>query len=71
VVPLIVTQSASSAADRWLQEDAGIVLWTFTAVEVTSALRRLVREGSLRGDLAEAAEARVDALSSFHVISET
>ena len=63
VVPLIVAQPASSQADAWLSEDPELALWTLTAVEVTSALRRLVRENQLAERDANTAEARVDELA--------
>lgn len=69
MVPLIVVQAASSRADGWLLEDPQIALWTLTAVEVTSALRRLVREGLLAEHHANTAEARVDELvETSHLI---
>jgi predicted nucleic acid-binding protein len=69
VVPLIVTQAASSLADGWLSEDPEIALWTLTAVELASALRRLVREGLLGEREANTAEARADELiKTCHVV---
>jgi len=69
VVPLIVTQAASSQADGWLRDDPQLALWTLTAVELTSALRRLVREGLLAERQANVAEARVDELVAVsHVV---
>jgi predicted nucleic acid-binding protein len=69
VVPLIVAQAASSQADAWLSEDPEIALWTLTAVEVASAVRRLVREGLLGEREANAAEARADELiETSHVV---
>jgi len=62
VVPLIVAQAASSRADGWLSDDPDVALWTLTAVELTSALRRLVREGLLAERDANTAEARVEEL---------
>jgi predicted nucleic acid-binding protein len=62
VVPLIVAQAPSSQADRWLSDDPEVALWTLTPVEITSALRRLVREGQLAERDANATEARVDDL---------
>ncbi|HEY5317732.1 MAG TPA: type II toxin-antitoxin system VapC family toxin [Solirubrobacteraceae bacterium] len=62
VVPLIVAQAASAQADSWLSDDPELALWTLTAVELTSALRRLVREGLLAERDANAGEARVDEL---------
>lgn len=69
LVPLIVTQAASSQVDRWLSEDPELALWTLTPVELTSGLRRLVREGVLAERDANTAEARVDELvETGHVV---
>lgn len=69
VVPLIVAQTASAAADRWLSDDPEVALWTLTGVELTSAFRRLVRQGVLGEREANAAEARADELiESSHVV---
>lgn len=69
VVPLLVEQQASSRATGWLTGDDTVVLWTFTPVEVVSALRRLVREEALDEDSARVAEVRMDELvSACHVI---
>ena len=62
VIPLMVAQAESPQADRWLSDDPELALWTLTAVELTSALRRLVREGLLPERDANGAEARVDEL---------
>lgn len=58
VVPLVVRQAASPRTDEWLREDADLVIWTLTPVEVASAVRRLVREGALEEELAMEAERR-------------
>src|SRR5450759_551395 len=69
VVPLIVAQAASSQADGWLSEDPELVLWTLTSVELSSAIRRLVREGALGEREANAADARADELmKASHLI---
>jgi hypothetical protein len=53
----------------WLTEDASIVLWTLTPVEVVSALRRLVREKALDEEVARQAEDRVaELIVACHVI---
>jgi predicted nucleic acid-binding protein len=62
LVPLIVAQAASPQADSWLSDDRELALWTLTGVELSSALRRLVREGRLAERDANTAEARVDEL---------
>lgn len=69
VVPLLVQQASSTTTDAWLTEDAELAVWTLTAVEVSSALRRLVREGQLPESDARAAEARTDQLLKIsHVV---
>ncbi len=60
VVPLLVEQEGSSRTSAWIGEDAILVLWTFTSVEVVSGLHRLVREQALSEDVAQVAEARLD-----------
>lgn len=55
-VPLVVRQPGWADVDRWLGEDPEIVIWTLTAVEVVSALRRLVRDGEIGERSARQAE---------------
>ena len=62
IVPLLVRQESSPRAEAWLVEDAGMVLWTLTSVEVVSAFRRLVREQALKEDRARLAKGRLDHL---------
>lgn len=70
VVPLIIAQTASMQADRWLSEDSEIALWTLTPVELASAFRRLVREGALGEKEANIAETRADQLIEIsHVVT--
>ena len=69
VVPLLVAQPSSAAADSWIAQDADIALWTLTSVEVISALRRLVREGTVRESVAAKAEHRAEELvAASHVV---
>jgi len=69
LVPLVVQQRASPTVDAWLEDDAVLVVWSLTPVEVTSALWRLVREGALSDDAALVAEIRVDELlAASHVV---
>lgn len=71
VVPLLVMQPGSKETDAWLGEDPVVVLWTLTPVEVTSAVRRLHREGALAERAARDAEARIDVLArAAHVVSD-
>ncbi|MBI4014050.1 MAG: type II toxin-antitoxin system VapC family toxin [Candidatus Rokubacteria bacterium] len=69
VVPLLIQQEPSSRVAAWVAEDDTMVLWTLTPVEVTSALRRLVREQVVAERLARLAEDRMDELvRACHVI---
>jgi len=47
LVPLLVEEAHSASARRRLRQDAAVVAWWATSVEVTSALCRRAREGSL------------------------
>lgn len=62
VVPLLVVQQASPHAAAWIGADDAMVIWTFTSVEVISALRRLVRESAIDEEAARLAENRVEEL---------
>jgi len=53
IMPLISREPLSDDARRFLEEDAGIVVWWATRVECVSAISRRAREGSL-GPKAEA-----------------
>jgi hypothetical protein len=47
LVPLVVDEPRTALAKTWQEEDVDIVIWTLTAVEITSALWCLVRDGAL------------------------
>jgi predicted nucleic acid-binding protein len=69
LVPLVVLQATSSVVDQWLAADPAIVVWTFTSVELASAVARLAREGSMDEGAAHEAESRVDQLlSACHAV---
>jgi predicted nucleic acid-binding protein len=71
VVPLVVRQARSDAAEAWIREDLDAVTWTLTEVEVRSAIRRLVREGVLEESIAFVAEALAgDLLDRFHLVTD-
>ena len=44
LVPLLVAERETTRAERWLREDAGVVVWTLTRVELLSALARRRRQ---------------------------
>lgn len=47
LVPLIVAEADSSLVRGWLSEDGGVTTWAWTHTEITSAIERRAREGSL------------------------
>lgn len=71
IVPLVVRQGSSAEVERWLAADGELVTWTLTPVEVVSALRRLVREGSLaERSSREAEELCEEVLMRTHVVTD-
>lgn len=44
LVPLFVTERASRHVERWLREDADVVVWMLTRVELLSAFARRRRQ---------------------------
>lgn len=44
---LLVEEPGSSLAERWLEEDGEVCTWSWTRVELVSAIERRAREGSL------------------------
>ena len=47
LVPVVVAETDSGLVRSWLSEDDHIVTWTWTRTEITSAIERRAREGSL------------------------
>ncbi|MFC1706677.1 type II toxin-antitoxin system VapC family toxin [Planctomycetota bacterium] len=47
IAPLAVEEPGSQVARQWLAEDPQMVTWSWTRVELTSAVERRVREGRL------------------------
>lgn len=55
IIPLLLAEEASPRMDAVVRDDAAIVTWWGTAIECTSALARLEREGGLSpGDMRSA-----------------
>lgn len=70
-MPLVIGQPSSAEAEAWLAEDDAVVTWTLTLVEITSALRRLLREGLLGERAArEAEELATELVRRAHVVSD-
>src|SRR5262245_31474833 len=71
LVPLVVQQPLSPAVERWIAEDATVVAWTLSSVELVSALRLLLREGALAEQAArEAEELARDLMARAHIVSD-
>ena len=49
LVPLLITEAATNTVQSWLREDANVVTWVWTRVEITSAIERRYREGDPGG----------------------
>lgn len=47
IVPLLIREANSDRVRSWLTEDASIVTWFWTRVELVGAVERRVREGIL------------------------
>lgn len=47
LVPLVIAEPTSDLVRGWLAEDAIVVTWVWTRVELTSAVERHAREGRL------------------------
>jgi predicted nucleic acid-binding protein len=71
VVPLVIRQKQSPQVESWAAEDSQLVMWTFTPVEITSALWRLVREGTLNEEAARVAEEGAQLLAGgSHIVTD-
>jgi uncharacterized protein len=63
LAPLIVEEATSAMTLEWLRQDAGVVIWGLTRLELTSAVERRVREGSIAPNLRREALRRVARLA--------
>src|SRR5205814_748913 len=71
LVPLVVEQAATPEVERWMTDDPSLVVWTLTPVEIVSALRRLVRDGSLPERAAREAESlATDLVRQTHTVAD-
>jgi predicted nucleic acid-binding protein len=68
LVPLLIVERGTSLAARWLRQDSGVVVWTFTRVELLSALARRRRAEPKDESLVSAA--RRDVLQEWERWSE-
>ena len=71
IVPLVVDEPLTKVSLEKLGMDVSIVVWTFTSVEVTSALQRSFREGRIDRAALDAALSRLDELIGHAYIVES
>lgn len=72
VVPLLVGESGTRAAQALLRDDRSLVVWWGTSVECASAISRLEREGALDEASATEALGRLSRLAgAWHEIDAT
>jgi predicted nucleic acid-binding protein len=64
LVPLVIAEPATKRVRAWLEDDPVIVTWAWTRVELTGAVERRVRDGSL------SREQRREALDRFAVLAD-
>ena len=70
IVPLVIEEPGTALANGWIHEDSELVVWTFTPVEIVSAMQRRVREGTLGERIALAAEdLSIELLEGAHEIA--
>ena len=62
IVPLVVPQAHTAAAERLLRDDPNIVVWWTSEVECTAALTRLARDGAIHDEQVQLAVTRLSAL---------
>lgn len=57
IVPLVFSEETSPEALQWYKDDSHVLVWALTSTEVTSALYRRFREGSLTaGELSDSCQ---------------
>ena len=65
LVPLVVAEPDSELVRTWLSEDDQIVTWAWSRTEITSAIERRARDGSL------SRHQRREALRRFEAFAES
>ena len=70
LVPLLLEEATSPITDAWVAEDPQVVIWTLTPVELSSAVHRRVREGSIGEPEALLLDPRIDELAAraHHIV---
>lgn len=71
VVPLVVREPGSELVRGWLREDADMVLWILTRLELVSAIERRARERKLTSRQRALALGRIERLTrDAHEVSD-
>ena len=63
LVPLAVAEPRSALVREWLSDDDHIVTWAWTRTEITSAIERRARDGTLSREQRRETLGRFDALA--------
>jgi len=64
IVPLVVEEAGTSLARAWLRDDAEVVIWGLTRLELASAIERRTRERLLKASARTAALRRLARLAA-------
>ncbi len=64
LVPLVVEEAATELCLSWLRQDADVVVWGLTRLELVSAIERRAREGLLAPSQRIQALRKIDRLSA-------
>lgn len=71
LVPLLQVEEHTAQADRWLEEDPGLVVWRLTSTEALSAIERRCRLGDATEEQAGRARGLLARLwRSVHVVED-
>ncbi|MDX2052536.1 MAG: type II toxin-antitoxin system VapC family toxin [Polyangiaceae bacterium] len=64
LIPLVVEEAVTELCLDWLRQDADVIVWGLTRLELVSALERRAREGLLSPSQRIQALRRIDRLSA-------
>lgn len=71
IVPLVVAEPDSELVRTWLSEDDRIATWAWTRTEITAAIERRTREGTLSRQQRREVIERFDAFARVGMKSRT
>lgn len=64
LVPLLISEPGSRCAEAWFTEDGHVVTWAWTRTEITSAIERCARKGTLNRRQRRAVLDRLESLAA-------